>query len=457
MLETISAKSIKLQSIQPSDLAYFLFTSGTTAEPKGVMISHHNVFAHIETLSKVYELNNDSRILNILTLYHVDGLIQGPLLAAANEAQWVRPFRFGVSQISELFNAIYKYRISHFLVVPVMLSFMDKFSEGFEDSFNTEDFKFIISSAAKLERNLWETFEQKFQVPVINVYGMTETVACAIYCGLYNIPRKMGTVGMPVDCAVKIINEKGKEAKTGEYGNLWVKGDNIFVGYVEDEAATKQVMQDNWFNTGDVAVRDEEGFYTITGRAKNMINYGGINIYPEQITEAINRHPFVFESVCVGMPDEVFGEKVVGVVTLIKDKELKALALINYLRSQLEAHQIPKEIYFFDEIPKGFSGKVQMKKIIALIKNQGETADIKETATYQEAVKVAASKAFNVPKEQLDMKANSLNLEGWDSMAHLLFITNLEKRFNLRFSTAEMMTMHSLKTAKDILMKKTGK
>ena len=255
------------------------------------MITHGNFNAQLDTLSKVYNLDDTASLHNILPLYHVDGIVQGPLLALYNQATWLRPMQFEISKINELFHSIYKYRASHFFCVPLMLSFMDKFSEGFEDSFQTEDFGYIISSAAALEKKLWEDIERKFKVPVINVYGMTETVAAALYSADDDHSRKIGTVGIPIDCEAKIINSDGEVSKENEAGVLWLKGTNIFTGYFNNPEATAVVLKDGWLNTGDVAIKDEEGFYKITGRIKNMINSGGVNIYPEQVTEMINTHP----------------------------------------------------------------------------------------------------------------------------------------------------------------------
>ncbi len=444
ILEKLSSAPTDIPTIQSSTPAYVMFTSGTTSQPKGVMISHENLSTHLQTLSKVYGLNEDSQILNILMLYHADGIIQGPLLSLYNECTWNRPSTFDVTKIVDLFHSIYKYRITHFIAVPTILSFMNKFSEGYEDSFDTPDFQFIVSVAAKLELNLWETFEQKFGVKLVNVYGLTETVAGSLFCGVGDFPRKRGTIGQPVDC----------EAKITEDGRLWLKGKHIFVGYLNDETATAKAFDGDWFDTGDLATSDEDGFYKITGRVKNMVSYGGINIYPEQITEMINTHPVILEGICFGIPDEVFGEKLVAAVQIKTGETLSELAFFDFLRPLLEQNQLPKQVHFLDELPKGLSGKVQLKTLQALISKNSQGLVATANETYEKAVIVAASNAFKIPVEKLTMKDTSATLDGWDSMAHLEFITLLENQFETRFSTAEMMTMNSLKAAETMLSQK---
>jgi acyl-CoA synthetase (AMP-forming)/AMP-acid ligase II/acyl carrier protein len=440
--------------INDEDIAYILFTSGTTSDPRGVMISHGNLFAHLHTLKKVYGINEDDRLLNILMLYHADGIIQGPLLTAFNQATWIRPFRFDLSTIGDLFNSIYKYRITHFITVPTVLSFMNKFHEGYEDSFQTDHFKFIISVASKLELKLWQDFEQKFQTRLVNVYGLTETVAGSLFCGVNELPRKIGTVGIPVDCEAKIIKEDGEIAQANETGVLWLKGAHIFKGYLNNPIDTQNVLVNGWLNTGDIAVKDEDGFFYITGREKNTINTGGINIYPEQVTEMINTHPKVVESICLGLPDENFQERLVGAIVVKANESLDKNELIIFLRPLLEQSQLPKNYYFFPDLPKGLSGKIQVNAVKELILSKENDGTGAVASTSKTTIMEAAAEAFGIDVSKVKMSDTSHTLEGWDSMAHLVFITILEDRLKVRFSTAEMMNMNMLTSVERIINEK---
>ncbi|MFT4535534.1 MAG: long-chain acyl-CoA synthetase [Saprospiraceae bacterium] len=454
ILDRLIDRPISLPAIKSSDLAYVLFTSGTTSDPKGVMINHGNLFAQLHTLSKVYAFDDQTRLHNILPLYNTDGCIQGTLLTIYNHATWLRPMRFDLSKISELFHSFYKYRASHFFCVPLIISLMDKFSENYEDSFLTEDFKFIISSASKLEKKLWVDFERKFKVPLVNVYGMTETVAAALYCSMNDYPRKTGTTGVPIDCEAKIINADGNIAKENEDGVLWLKGENVFAGYFNNPEATAAVLVDGWLNTGDVAVKDEQGFYSITGRVRNMINSGGVNIYPEQVSEMINSQPAVLENICLGIKDENFGEKLVSAVVLVPDSKLDKLELLSFLRPLLKHNQIPKDIFFLDHLPKGISGKIQINAVEKLITNFISKPTDTSDKDYQKVIRESASEAFGIAADKITMEDTAQSIDGWDSMAHLMFVTTIEKHFNIRFSTSEMMTMNSMNATSRILKKK---
>ena len=439
--------------VDPTTIAYILFTSGTTSVPKAVQISHHALWANLETINEVYRLDEDSRIFNILTTYHTDGAIQGPVLAALNKATWYHPMEFAVDQIPRIFDSIYKYRITHFITVPTMLAFLLKFSEGFEDSFGGDEFKYIVTSASPFEKSLWESFEKTFSTEVINNYGLTETVAGASYCGPDTDTRKVGSIGKPIGCSFKIVDEAGNELGPNERGELLIQGPNMLTSYFNNEAATKAALRDGWFYTGDFAERDENGFYQLIGRKKNLIITGGINVQPEEVSAIINTHPAVQESVCIGQPDELFGERVVACVVLEPGQQIEANAIIDFCRQELEPPKVPSQLFFVPSLPKTVSGKIQVRAVKELI-SDGPKVVTDLQNTYMEGILKAAAEAFQVPKEQLAPTSSAANVDGWDSMAHLLFITNLEKEFNIRFSSREIMVLSSLAEAEHILQEK---
>jgi long-chain acyl-CoA synthetase len=175
-------------SIPPETLAYILFTSGTTKEPKGVCISHRALFAHLETLSRTYGYSEKSRILNTLMLSHADGMIQGPMIAFFNAAGLFRPVKFEITTMERLLDSVFQQRITHMIAVPTMLSLMVRLSEHQDEAFEGGDFQLLVSCGAALEPSLWEAFEAKFKVRIINVYGLTETVVGGVFAGP-GVPR----------------------------------------------------------------------------------------------------------------------------------------------------------------------------------------------------------------------------------------------------------------------------
>jgi len=443
------------QAVDPETIAYILFTSGTTSTPKAVQISHRSLFANLKTLSKVYGLNDQSRILNILTPHHTDGLIQGPVLSAFNFATWYSPLQFSVDQIPRVFDSIYKFQISHFIAVPTILSLMNKFSDGFEDAFLGEDFKLISTSASLLEKTLWRDFENKFGVNLVNLYGLTETVVAASYCGPGKENRRIGTIGKPIDCEFKIINDTEEEVGDNLRGELLIKGDNLLSGYLNDEVATNRAIKDGWFHTGDIVTRDNAGFFEIVGRKKNIIISGGINIQPEEVSEIINGHPDVSESVCYGIDDEILGEVLIAAVVASEIGGLSEYQLIEYCRSQLEPSLVPKKIVFAKDLPKTISGKIRIEDLRnshVVVEDSMPPREIE----FMQAIMKAASDAFQVEKSQLKRDSSVETLDGWDSMAHLIFVTNLENHLNIRFTSKEIMTMSSFDEVGKVVAKRMG-
>ncbi|MGJ7033732.1 AMP-binding protein [Niabella hirudinis] len=441
------------EAVPPQTIAYIIYTSGTTSDSKGVAITHKNLFTHLRTLSGVYGLTEKANILNLLNLYHADGIIQGPVLALYNQATLYRPFHFSISETGALFLSIYQLRITHAFLVPTILSLMDKFSEGYEDSFQTEDFQMVISVSSHIEAALWKRFSEKFKTIIVNVYGLTETVAGSLFCGPGPESFRMGTVGKPVDCEVKLIDESGSEAAIGQEGELLLKGAHIMHAYFNNKPATEEALKEDWLHTGDIGLRDSEGFYHITGRKKNIIISGGFNIHPEEITEILNSHPDVSESVSFGIPDEVFGEKLVSCVVLHPNSKSTEAQLTAYCREKLEPEKVPAKIQFLPALPRGLSGKVQQAATRQLFDASQEQQQNSNGSILATIINTAAG-AFRVPEQTISRDSTSYTVSGWDSLSHLILITELEEIYNVRFSTAEVMVMNSIAGIEKII---TGK
>jgi len=439
--------------IDPSAIAYIMYTSGSTSDPKGVVISHRNLFTHLKTLNKVYRMDAGSNILNALNLYHADGLNQGPLLSFFTGCTWFSPFRLDTSQLDLVYYAIYKYRITHLFVAPTMLSFFEKYHENFEDSFQTPDFKFMISVAAFLDERLWASISKIFKVKIVNVFGLTETVNGSIFCGPDAASFKIGTIGKPTDCDTKIIDERGKEVGINEKGELLLRGNHVMVGYFNNPGATAEVIIDGWLYTGDIAQQDEEGFLKIVGRKKNMINSGGFRTQPEEVEEIIQKINDVDECKVIGMPDKILTEKIVACIKPRDGVNINELSVYEYLRARLEPEKVPHEIYFLDELPKGISGKIQIDPLKKLLTDKIKRPTTHEESKIKTIIQIAAS-VFKVDVADVDESSSAATLSGWDSLNNLIFITELEELFNVQFSTADIMTMNNIRSIDNVISKK---
>ena len=440
-------------TIDSSCVSYMMYTSGSTSDPKGVVISHKNLFSHLETLKNVYGMDDQVKILNVLNLYHTDGINQGPLLALYCGGTWISPFKLDTSRLDLIYDGIYKYKITHLFVVPTLLSFFEKYHEGFEDSFQTPDFKFAISVAALLEERLWHSVSSIFKIQIVNIYGLTETVTGSVYCGPSPDTFKIGTVGKPADCLIKIINEEGHEVRKGEKGELLLKGDHIMVGYFNNPEATAEVLVDGWLYSGDIAREDEEGFVKIVGRKKSMINSGGFRVQPEEIEELLLKVKEVDECKVIGLHDPILTEKMIACIKPKENVVLDELSLYKYLRENLEPEKVPQEMCIIDTFPRGISGKIQVEELKKIVTQKNAAPIAKSEGVLDTVIKNAAS-IFKVEHRDINELSSTRTVSGWDSLNHLALITRLEQVFNVKFSTSDIMVMTSISSIQNVIHKK---
>jgi long-chain acyl-CoA synthetase len=433
-------------------VAHMLFTSGTTSRPKGVEITHGNIRAQLSTFLSVYGYNASSRILNILPLHHTDGLMQGPVIAFIAGATVYRHSQFRVVDLPELMATVRRERITHFIVVPTLLSLMMRLDEKYNDSFKGYDFSVLRSSADLLDPTLWRSFEKRFGVEVTNSYGLTETVCEAMYCGPDPVTKRIGTIGKPIDCKARIVDESGEDVPAGEVGELWISGTNIMKGYFRQPDETAAVLTDGWYRTGDLARVDADGFFAMVGRKKTVIVTGGINVHPENITTTIRSLDGVIDAVTFGLKDEVFGEIVVSCVVVAPDSGLDANAILTHCRSSLPAEKVPAAVYLLGDLPRGPAGKALLDdvKVLAAERTNGK---INSTGEILEQVLEIAAQTFKVPLSTLTLQSTPDDTNGWDSLAHISFIAALERQFNLRITASEIMNLRSLADAEGIVQR----
>lgn len=442
--------------ISEDTVAYILFTSGTTSKPKGVEITHKNLFAQMETLVRQYGYTADSRILNILPLHHADGSMQGPVVAFVAQATACRPMEFSVDKVAELLDTVYALRITHFITVPSMLRLIADLGSDYEDSFDTDDFKCVVSTAAYLEEELWRRFEERFGVTVVNVYGLTETVCEMLYCGPDENTRKIGTVGKPVDCEARIVDSDGNDVAPGAKGEMILRGDNVMKGYFGLPDETAEILKDGWLHTGDLAQMDEDGFYAIVGRSKDVIIAGGFNIYPEDVNNTLKRLPGVQDAATFGVKDPVWGERVVSAIVPAPGNEnIDTNALSAEFLEMASSEKLPREIFVLEELPRGPSGKVVAGELREITdRMRVEMRDAPHSEDIAERIMTMAARVFRVPQDELKPETGPDTLESWNSLAHVEFLLELEKEFSFKMSPQEIMRVASIRDSLKIVEQK---
>jgi long-chain acyl-CoA synthetase len=435
---------------KPDDLAYIVFTSGTTSAPKGVMITHRNLFTHLETLMRVFGHDETSAIFDGLALAHVDGLVQGPLQVLANGARLVRPPPFTPQTLDRYLNLVRAKGATHFIGVPTIYRFIDRYGLH-DDYFEAEEFVGLVSSASKLDEALWRRLEQRFGKPVYNMYGLTETVTGGLYAGPGRELGGFGSIGKPIDMEVRLMRADGGPAAPGEEGEMWLRGDNVSPGYFANATATAEKYADGWFKTGDLAICRADGAYEIRGRVATAIVCGGLTINSDELNEALLAHPAVAEATTVGLPDDNFGEIAVSAVVL--DKHADELELTEHCGRLLEPRKVPKRIIALPSIPRGDAGKPQIGPLRELL-----AARIRERvngsvagADLADTILQVASQTFRVPLAELSLDSSPETVKRWDSFGHVSLILNVEQSLQKRIATADALGIDTLRQLVDVV------
>ncbi|MDQ5770967.1 AMP-binding protein [Thiothrix subterranea] len=438
------------------DLAYILFTSGTTQAPSGVMISRKNIIANLQTISRLFGCNSNARLFNDMALAHADGLVQGILLAMANAATLIRSGGFKISNLENWLNRVRQEKATHFITAPTIWSFIDQYANH-DDYFDSSECLHLISVAAKLEQELWGRLQNRFGKSISNQYGLTETVTSALYSGDFHSEMGgFGSIGKPVDCEARIRNTDDVDSEIGE---LQLHGDNIFLGYWKNSKRTTETFtQDGWMRTGDLVQSCSDGSYKILGRLKTIIMSGGFLIRPEEIDEVLLTHPSVIEAVTVSMPDPNFDEVPVTAVVL-SDERTDEDTLLEYARSNLEALKVPKRIISLASIPRGDAGKPKLKELreelLMILSRKKEYTQERNSRDVSGEVYQITAQVLHIDPQLLQPDSSPASVRSWDSFSQIALIIAMESHFSIRIPVAKAASIRNLgelvTTVKDLL------
>lgn len=338
----------------PDGLGVIIYSGGTTGVAKGIMLSHSAVVANAYQIAAWGQLTEEDRILAVLPLFHGYGMnvcMNAPVLAGMSIV--LLP-KFDPKQ---MVKAIHKYRPTTTAVVPTILTALSNLPNV--EKYDFTSLKAVWVGAAPLTEATKEQFEARAKCKVIEGYGLTEAVT-AIMANPYKGVHKVGSIGIPFpDVDAKIVSlDDGRELSPGEQGELVIKSPTIMMGYYKKPELTAEVVKDGWLYTGDIGYMDEDGYFYITDRKKDLIIVGGFNVFPSEIDEVLYRHPKVKEGVTVGIPDEYKGERIKVYVVLKDGVEATEEEFKEYFRQHLAPYKVPSEIEFRDSLPKNAIGKI---------------------------------------------------------------------------------------------------
>lgn len=350
-----------IYATSPDDTAVILYTSGTTGRPKGAELSHFNLFYNAQyLLSLASELPpHHIRSLVALPLFHSFGqtVLQNSTLMAGGTLTLMR--RFDPQLAAQLIESC---QINVFAGVPTM--YYGLLNHPSIEPQQLASLRLCLSGGASMPEEVMRRFDKKFGVDLIEAYGLSETSPVAS-CNPLGGGKKVGSVGVPIwGVSFRLIDESGAVITEPDTpGELCIKGHNVMKGYWRKPEATAEVLQNGWFRSGDIAMRDSEGFYRLVDRKKDLIIRGGFNIYPREIEEHLYAHPAVMEAAVVGMNHEEYGEEVHGFVVLRPGASCTELELYSYCKERLAAYKYPRHINLVEQLPKGPTGKI-LKRVL---------------------------------------------------------------------------------------------
>ncbi|KWR88641.1 acyl--CoA ligase [Cupriavidus sp. IDO] len=343
---------------KPDAPALLMYTSGTTGTPKGVLLTHHNLATNGANVSREHALGPADRVLATLPLYHINGLVVTAIAPLVHGGSVVMPMRFSASSF---WKDITRHGCTWLNVVPTIIAYLLNDPDGKAP----DGVRFCRSASAALPPEHHRAFESRFGIGVIETMGMTETAAPAFSNPLDPGQRRIGSIGRPSGTRAHVLGRDGKPLPDGQIGEIVLQGENVMAGYYKAPEVTRDAFtHDGWLRTGDLGYRDADGYFYITGRAKELIIKGGENIAPREIDEALLRHPAVLEAAAVGVPDSAYGQEIVAFVVVREATPCDDAVLRAHCLRELGRYKTPKEFRFIAELPRGPSGKVQRLKLL---------------------------------------------------------------------------------------------
>jgi long-chain acyl-CoA synthetase len=353
---------------KPDDTCTILYTSGTTGQPKGAELTHFNIYSNITTTYGIhlpmldFTDGEQKTCLITLPLFHTTGqnCQMNTNLYGGNRVVLLPRF-----EPKTTLETMENEKVNFWTGVPTMYWALLRYVEenNIDTSGIAKSIKVVSSGGAPMPVEVLRAFEERFNVRVLEGYGLSETSPLASF-NQFQRPSKPGTVGIPIfGVEVKCVDADGREVKRGERGEIVIRGNNVMKGYYKRPRETAEAFRNGWFHTGDIGVMDDEGYLSIVDRKKDMILRGGYNVYPRELEEVIMTHEHVSLVAVIGVPDDKMGEEVKAYVVLKPEAELTEEEFIEWCKSQLAANKYPRFVEFCDALPIGATGKILKREL----------------------------------------------------------------------------------------------
>ena len=432
------------------DVALILFTSGTTARPKLVPLTHVNLLASAGNIATTLELAPNDRCLNIMPLFHIHGLVGGLLAPLLRGGSVFCPTGFSAPQF---FNWLKQFQPSWYTAVPTMHQAILVQAAANREIIRRNPFRFIRSSSAALPRHVMEEMEKIFNAPVIESYGMTEAAHQVASNSLPPGKRKPGSVGKAAGPEIEIMNERGALQPVGAIGEVVIRGANVMQGYVDNSDANTSAYTRGWFRTGDQGYLDCDGYLILTGRIKDLINRGGEKISPREIDDVLLAHPAVEQAVAFAVPHATLGEEIAAAVVLRSAAKADARELRDFAATKLAEFKLPRQILIVDELPKSATGKLQRSGLAEKLVGQLKVAFVAPQSELERALADIVAEVLGV--EAVGATENFFALGG-DSLRATQVISRIRAMLDVNLSIATFFWKASVRELADEILRMMG-
>jgi long-chain acyl-CoA synthetase len=356
----LESAPVDVVEVEPDTLAVLMFTSGTAGSPRAAMLSHENLRSNIDqSRSASGQIREGDVVYGVLPMFHIFGLNVVLGISLARGATVVLVQRFDPSTALE---TIRERKVTVVPGAPPLWLAFSHFDDAPADTFASV--RLALTGAAKMPEEAMRRLRDKFGLELAEGYGLTE--ASPVVTSSAGIDIRPGSVGKALDGVhVRLVDESGGDALVGDPGEIWVKGPNVFQGYLDDPVQTKRVLSsDGWLRTGDIAIADEDGYLYLVDRAKDLIIVSGFNVYPAEVEEVLASHPGVAEVGVIGVPHPHHGEAVKAFVVTENGTSLDEDQLIDWCMDHLARYKCPSKVIFVDELPRNVSGKLLRRELI---------------------------------------------------------------------------------------------
>ena len=352
-----------IEPMNSDDTAVIIYTSGTTGRPKGAELTHFQMYMACTVAGQTFGYRTDDVTIAVLPLFHVFGLSSVLNCVVRFGATAVRVPRF---EVGAVLDAMEQHRVTVFAGVPTMFVVL---ANGDLTGRDMSSLRVCVSGGDSIPGEVLHAFEAAYHAPVLEGYGLSETCALATFNPSPEDRRVMSIGKRMWGVDVRIVDSEDRPLPAGpeHVGEIVIRGHNVMKGYRGRPEETADAMRGGWFHTGDLGYRDEDGFFYIVDRKKDLLIRGGFNVYPREIEEVLHQHPAILEAAVIGRPDDRLGEEVVAFIALKKGAAATPAEVIAFAKERLAAYKYPREVVVLDKLPKGGSGKVVKTELRATL------------------------------------------------------------------------------------------